>query len=352
MPNYYNVIDFNATGDGTSDDTTAIQATIDAANNAGGSIVFFPSGTYIITSALTVYSNIIIQGAAQNGVNIQQNSTSENHINSNDVSHLTIRDITFTGPGIDASGGGGISISRVNNGNTDGIYMENVTVHDCAFTGISINCPIVSTFNNVTVVGIAGDGFSFYGSGTSVTMNSCYAITCTSAGYNFDQLNYSVLNSCAVEVCGVGFLLRENCNNIVLIGCGAEDQIFRSDDFPGIDYELEGGVGNSLISCYSRNNTQIGIRLSGGNPTIIGYRQIGNAPYSIVNDTNSHNVTLINNDVVSPVNLQPNTVGQTGSSNNRPTTNLYNSYQYYDTSLSQPIWYDGTNWRNVNGNIV
>ena len=43
---------YGATGDGATDDTTAINAAIDAADSNGG-IVFFPPGTYRITTALT-----------------------------------------------------------------------------------------------------------------------------------------------------------------------------------------------------------------------------------------------------------------------------------------------------------
>lgn len=52
---------YGATGDGTTDDTVAIQATIDAANTAGGGIVYFPSGKYLSTS-LDLYSNVHLIG--------------------------------------------------------------------------------------------------------------------------------------------------------------------------------------------------------------------------------------------------------------------------------------------------
>lgn len=40
---------FNATGDGVSDDTAAIQKTINTACSAGGGEIYFPTGTYIIS---------------------------------------------------------------------------------------------------------------------------------------------------------------------------------------------------------------------------------------------------------------------------------------------------------------
>lgn len=50
---YVNVIDYGATGDGTTDDTVAIQAAIDA---AAGRPVYAPAGTYVITSTIDMES--------------------------------------------------------------------------------------------------------------------------------------------------------------------------------------------------------------------------------------------------------------------------------------------------------
>lgn len=46
----YNVLDYGAKGDGTTDDTAAIQAAVDAAD---GDFVWFPNGTYRITDSIT-----------------------------------------------------------------------------------------------------------------------------------------------------------------------------------------------------------------------------------------------------------------------------------------------------------
>lgn len=51
-----NVRDFGAKGDGTTDDTAAIQAALDAASTRGISAVLFPTGTYKV-SATTADSN-------------------------------------------------------------------------------------------------------------------------------------------------------------------------------------------------------------------------------------------------------------------------------------------------------
>ena len=56
----FNVLDFGVTGDGVTDDTTAIQAAIDATPIGG--VVFFPVGVYLITATLTVTEGIWLIG--------------------------------------------------------------------------------------------------------------------------------------------------------------------------------------------------------------------------------------------------------------------------------------------------
>lgn len=49
---WFNVMDYGATGGGVIDDTAAVQAAIDAAEAAGGGVVYFPPGVYKIAGAL------------------------------------------------------------------------------------------------------------------------------------------------------------------------------------------------------------------------------------------------------------------------------------------------------------
>jgi hypothetical protein len=48
---FVNVRHYGAAGNGVTDDTSAIQAAIDAAGAAGGGIVFFPAGTYLVNTS-------------------------------------------------------------------------------------------------------------------------------------------------------------------------------------------------------------------------------------------------------------------------------------------------------------
>lgn len=57
-PGVFNVLDFGARGDGTNNDTAAIQKALDACAAQGGGQVVLPSGKTFLTGALTLYSGI------------------------------------------------------------------------------------------------------------------------------------------------------------------------------------------------------------------------------------------------------------------------------------------------------
>lgn len=59
----FNVKAYGATGNGTTDDTSSIQAAINAAQAFGKGKVYIPPGTYLVSSTLNVTTGITIQGA-------------------------------------------------------------------------------------------------------------------------------------------------------------------------------------------------------------------------------------------------------------------------------------------------
>lgn len=57
-----NVREFGAKGDGIADDTAAIQKALDAAEKMGGTVVFLPTGNYLVKTHLIVPSNVTLEG--------------------------------------------------------------------------------------------------------------------------------------------------------------------------------------------------------------------------------------------------------------------------------------------------
>src|SRR5256886_5833128 len=57
----FNVKDYGATGNGSTNDTAAINKAINAASTAGGGVVEFPAGTYKSANSIHLKSNITLQ---------------------------------------------------------------------------------------------------------------------------------------------------------------------------------------------------------------------------------------------------------------------------------------------------
>ncbi len=139
---WFSVKDYGATGNGSTDDTTAIQAAITAAGTGG--IVFFPLGTYLISGTLTAQSGQMFMGCGKRVTTIkcatnatfplftipsstnvvgivnmrlnpsQQNSTSYPAIQATSASNLTITDVEIDGTcGITLSAVTGVFMTRV-----------------------------------------------------------------------------------------------------------------------------------------------------------------------------------------------------------------------------------------------
>lgn len=94
----YNVrTDGTAQGDGTSNDTAAIQSALDAAKAAGKN-VYFPDGTYVITGRIDFPSNIRISGDKGGVSSIKATGTHEDvriEADGGTTGNLTVEDMFF-----------------------------------------------------------------------------------------------------------------------------------------------------------------------------------------------------------------------------------------------------------------
>ena len=110
--------DYGGTGDGTSMDTKAINATIDAAAEAGGGTVYFPAGNYL-TGSIHLKSNIALyldQGATiiaapfddsteydktEDAINDQYQDFGHSHFHNSLIWGENLHDISIIGSGRD-----------------------------------------------------------------------------------------------------------------------------------------------------------------------------------------------------------------------------------------------------------
>ena len=161
---FYNVKStaYGALGDAATDDTSAIQAAIDAASAAGGGIVFFPYGTYIITSALTLATDVQLwgTGGANSSIIMIDHASNAAVDGSAGISGVGIQDLSFyanqsnTGDLLTLNGGQ-IYIARCNFGDGTNVLGNHIVAQ-----GVDIN--IIHCFFTVSTTtaspAISGDG--------------------------------------------------------------------------------------------------------------------------------------------------------------------------------------------------
>ncbi|MDF2649882.1 MAG: right-handed parallel beta-helix repeat-containing protein [Paenibacillus sp.] len=125
-----------ALGNNAANDAAAIQQSIDDVYAAGGGVVFFPAGTYLVGSTITVPSNITLQGVSAELCIIREHAalgnntilslvgTTGSHLKNIKLRDLTIRNGTAaTHPTAPTSGKDGILIKYL-----DGLTMERCTI--------------------------------------------------------------------------------------------------------------------------------------------------------------------------------------------------------------------------------
>ena len=72
----FNVKAYGAAGDGTTNDTAAIQSAINAAGAAGGGTAYLPAGSYLTSSSISLVSNVQVIGAGKKATIVKGNAGS------------------------------------------------------------------------------------------------------------------------------------------------------------------------------------------------------------------------------------------------------------------------------------
>jgi parallel beta-helix repeat protein len=137
----YNVLAYGATGDGTTDDTAAVLAIL-TGMTAGG-ILFFPVGTYLLSTDLLGVSNIWALGAGWKSIlKLKTSSTNvANAIKLSNVQNVMISNLTIDGnkSNINQSGAGATYTQKQAiyiTGGSSNITVRDCYIHDCFAGGI------------------------------------------------------------------------------------------------------------------------------------------------------------------------------------------------------------------------
>jgi autotransporter-associated beta strand protein len=252
--NQYNVLNFGARGDGVSNNTTAIQNTINAAAATGGTVEI-PAGTYL-SGPFTLASRINLQidsGATLKmlpiGTFTNFNGGTDHFIYASNVS-----DVEISGSGtIDGNGAGWWSPLAATrpymvyfNGGCSRVLIQNITLQNppkmhIVFKGVDFNITIQGITINTTAGGAKNtDGIDLVGT-------SCLIQNCTiNAGDDNIAIGSSAPSAISADI------LVTNCT--FGIGHGVS-----------IGSNTAGGVSNLTVTSCSFNGTDYGIRMKSDN---------------------------------------------------------------------------------------
>lgn len=166
-PPVFNVMDYGAIADGTTNDSAACQSALDAVTAIGGGVLYFPSGAYYFPYDQEVHltPNVSVVGSAAtikgHGFALASNTTIANLAftnqaglngwiwsdNGDGISNVGINNCTFTGRGAGHSDQG-ITLWPTTNGLG---CVENLRISNCQFSNFETACLQFSRLNNSVI---------------------------------------------------------------------------------------------------------------------------------------------------------------------------------------------------------
>jgi hypothetical protein len=234
----YSVKEYGAIGNGTANDTDAINDAITACALAGGGIVLLPEGTYSVTTVdLTAKSNVNVIGVGKEATVIKAAAGGSILVCFDNSNFCSLRDLSC-----DCSlqtGAWCIDIGKV----TD-LLIENVKINDSNSNSIYFTDDTCTRclISNVTIVDTGGSGVFIKNTGSD------------SSGIVFENIHITNPEE-------YGLYLRSPCvlNNINIDGLvGVEGILFQQTDASGL-----GAHGSSLSNFYiSGSSTSKGIGIN------------------------------------------------------------------------------------------
>ncbi|HEX3786092.1 MAG TPA: glycosyl hydrolase family 28-related protein [Pseudonocardiaceae bacterium] len=193
----YNVKDYGATGNGSTDDTTAVQNAINAASTAGGGTVWFPAGTYMVTPTTSPALNVPSDGIKLVGASRKKSVLKKT---ANGVL------LSMSGPSTDTTGATHLHYCS----------LESMTLHGNSKSGLILQLYYADdlVFRDVYTLGntdTAVDTAEFWDS----RFENCVWESC-GGGIGTSTPSIFLRNSAASS--GFGFS-TDNVNQIYFIGC-------------------------------------------------------------------------------------------------------------------------------------
>lgn len=283
--------DRGAVGNGVVDDTAALQSAINALPAAGG-VVYLPTGTYKLTSALTLRSNLTLLGDGDGATVIQQTSANQHALTGSALNRIVIQGVYLVGTA--AGTGCGLNLAKGANAATPYVTLRDVTFESFGQDGVAVENPIVSSFDRVIAVTNGRYGINLFGqnggaAGTSTALKACYGNANGTAGIRLFNMVYCSLSGCATDHNPIGYLI-DACQGVTLSGCGAEGNTTNG-------LKVNAGSGVTAAGLWVYDNRGVGVLITGSAATATLIAATDNTPNGTATnfikvDSGSH-VTLL-----------------------------------------------------------
>lgn len=245
----FNVKNYGATGDGVTNDATAIQNAINAAEKVSGSTVYFPAGTYAVNSSyyglqFSGASNIQFSGAGQGLTKIVATGTTDNYLfyDKGGANNVSLNNMTLDGTHLQNSSGGGIDIYAVSSSN---IQISNITINGKNSIPINLGSDDGVLIENSNITGKA----TYLGVSSQVFIN----------GTNFYGTNYDTASIVGMGVTGLSITNSTGQN--------LNSSNVNSGDWVNGRFFVDQPKGGVSLDQYIGNNTTIGLAPPVGGPS-------------------------------------------------------------------------------------
>ncbi len=235
LGDFFNVKDFGAIGDGSADDTAAIQAALDmpAPITASGRVVFLPAGIYRITAPLLPLAETLIMGAGKTASYIRYTPATNGTkiVFANDVSRVHLRDLAVQSNGNDQICVEfyrnvehtlfNVALTSLSGGSGTGLRVR------ALINGLQGNCYGCSFENQEfgVQIGLNTDGGTVLGTADSESFFGC-RFTSNTTGMYIDNGNQVSLYGCRFED-NTAYGLRNSgvgqCTTLTVVACWFEN---------------------------------------------------------------------------------------------------------------------------------
>lgn len=310
------VKDFGAVGDGTTDDTAAIQAAIDSLplNPAGdgilsplgcanGGTVYIPRGRYKVSSTLTLRRGVRIAGEGRESSQLISYTAGSvlKYLDSGRYvqDEIVVENLSiWQHSSVTATSGAAIEVSfgTVSPPSTN-LVCRNLIING-GYRGVLLGAGIWSSLDNCNVSNCVTNGVEIQLTNgvqlaptTSTTFKNCYSSSNGAAGFRIDGASYTSLVGCASDSNGTYGYYLDAGNAGSLYACGAEE-----NTLGGAYLKNTTGAVINLNVMHTTSGVKHGVTLEACNrTTLLGgvYQADTVTGYGIHVVTNSGTITTV-----------------------------------------------------------